>query len=130
MDRFILFIILTLYLNANTYFVSTKGNDKNSGTKVKPFATLKKAIQIAKAGDIINIRGGEYPFENKFNISGEEDKPITFQSYRYEKVIFVGPYGEDKIYNTNQNSMIGTFLVTGSYLKWHQWDIYQIKCFS
>jgi len=123
MNRFILFIILTLHLNANTYFVSTKGNDSNNGTKQRPFATLKKAIQIAKASDIINIRGGEYPFENRFNISGEKDKPITFQPYRDEKVIFVGPYGEDKIYDTNQNSIIGTFLVTGSYLIFKNFEL-------
>ena len=116
-------MILTLYIDANSYFVSTKGNNKNSGTKNRPFKTLKKAIQIVKAGDIVNIRGGKYPFENRFNISGEKDKPITFQAYKQEKVIFIGPYGEDKIYNTNQNNMIGTFLVTGDYLIFRNFEL-------
>jgi len=123
MNKLSLLIILTLYLNAHSYFVSTTGSDNYSGSRARPFATVKKAIQIAKAGDIINIRGGKYPFENRFNISGERDKPITFQPYRDEKVIFVGTYGEDKIYNTKQNSMIGTFLVTGSYLVFKNFEL-------
>ena len=114
---------MTIYINANSYFVSIKGNDKNSGAKNRPFKTVKKAIEIAKAGDTINIRSGEYPFQNRFNISGQKDKPITFQAYKEEKVIFVGPYGEDKIYDTNQNSMIGTFLVTGNYLIFKNFEL-------
>ena len=123
MNKFILFIILTPYIDANSYFVSTKGNNKNNGTKNRPFKTLKKAIQIVKAGDTVNIRGGKYPFENRFNISGRRDKPITFQAYQQEKVIFIGPYGEDKIYDTTRNNMIGTFLVTGNYLIFRNFEL-------
>ena len=123
MNKFILLTILTLYINANSYFISTKGNDKNSGDKNRPFQTIKKAIETVKAGDTVNIRGGEYPFQNIFNISGEKDKPIIFQGYKEEKVIFVGPYGKDKIYNINQNNMIGTFLVTGDYLVFKNFEL-------
>ncbi len=49
------------------FYVSTKGNDANDGSKSSPFATLNKAKQAAAeisenmTGDIIiNIEGGEY----------------------------------------------------------------------
>lgn len=75
------------------YYVSNKGNDKNPGTFDQPFLTWAKAIEIAKPGDIIYVRGGEYSFNTgKRNAvvikkSGSEGKPICLWAYPSEKPI-------------------------------------------
>ena len=56
---FYLFILIPLC--ATDYYVSTTGSDSNTGTSADaPFATIGKAAQMAKAGDIIYIAGGTY----------------------------------------------------------------------
>lgn len=42
------------------YYVAPSGNDKNAGTKDKPFASLNKANAVVNAGDTVWIRGGTY----------------------------------------------------------------------
>ena len=42
------------------WFVSTTGNDANSGTLASPFATLGKAASVAQPGQTIYMRGGTY----------------------------------------------------------------------
>ena len=49
---------------AATYFVAPTGNDSNIGAIDSPFATFTKAINQARAGDIILARGGTYDLTN------------------------------------------------------------------
>ncbi|MBN1183555.1 MAG: DUF4990 domain-containing protein [Bacteroidales bacterium] len=49
-----------LLLQANTYYVSTHGDDSNPGTIDRPFATWEKLSQVLVAGDVAYIRGGTY----------------------------------------------------------------------
>ncbi len=122
--RYILvLLIFFISIDANEYFVSPKGKDFNNGTIKKPFRTIKKVLSILKAGDIVNLRGGIYPFGNRFTISGKKGKPIIFQAYKDEKVIFVGPYPKSKVYNIHQNHAKGTFLVTGNYLVFKNFEL-------
>ena len=116
MRKIILFLIITFNINADNYFVSPNGNDSNSGTIQKPFKTINKALTVLNSGDTLYFREGIYPYGNKITISGEKDKPITFEPYQNEKVIFQGPYPKNKKYNIHQNHAKGTFLVTGDYL--------------
>ena len=44
----------------NTYYVSTTGSDSNRGNVNLPFATVEKAVSVAKPGDTIYVRGGTY----------------------------------------------------------------------
>lgn len=44
-----------------TIYVSTLGNDANSGTETSPFLTISKAIGVASTGDTIYVRTGNYP---------------------------------------------------------------------
>lgn len=44
----------------SVYYVAPNGNDKNAGTKDKPFASLNKANAVVNAGDTVWIRGGTY----------------------------------------------------------------------
>jgi Right handed beta helix region/Protein of unknown function (DUF1565) len=43
-----------------TYYVSTSGNDANSGTQTSPFQTIAKGLSVIKVGDTLYIRGGTY----------------------------------------------------------------------
>ena len=47
---------------ASLYYVSTNGNDSNSGTIDQPFLTIAKAVGIILAGDTIYVRGGIYSY--------------------------------------------------------------------
>ncbi len=123
MLKYIIIILFTLSLEANIYFLSPNGDDKNSGTIDKPFKTINRALTILKAGDILNIRGGEYPIGVKISISGTREKPITFQAYRDEKVSFVGSYGDNKIYDLNKNHSKDSFIVIGSWLIFRNFEV-------
>jgi nitrous oxidase accessory protein NosD len=46
--------------SAKSYFVSTSGNDSNSGTQGAPFETIGKAITTASTGDTIEISAETY----------------------------------------------------------------------
>lgn len=117
MKSFLILLCLTTVLfSQNSYFVSKKGKDSNRGTIKRPFKSLKKAISLVEAGDTIYIRSGRYPIYNRVYVKGEQDKPITIQAYKNEKVVFIGSYGKDKIYNLNQNASHDSFIVTGSWL--------------
>ena len=123
MIKYIILILVTLSLEANIYFISPNGDDKNSGSIDKPFKTIDRAVRVLKAGDTLNIRGGEYPIGVRISISGTREKPITFQAYRDEKVAFVGSYGENKIYDLNKNHSKDSFIVTGNWLIFRNFEV-------
>jgi len=79
------------------FYVSTNGNDENSGTKDSPFLTIEKAIEAVrntekagKNGIIVCIESGEYRVSS-LNFtkedSGTEECPVTYCSYNGEVVI-------------------------------------------
>ncbi len=79
------------------FYVSTKGNDENDGTKEKPFLTIEKAIDAVrktdksgKTGITVCIEAGEYrvsSLEFTKEDSGTADCPITYCSYNGEVVL-------------------------------------------
>jgi len=70
----------------NAYYVSTAGNDNNSGSLEYPFRTITKAAEIAQAGDIVYIRGGTYDETVIPQNSGSVGNYITFTNYPGENV--------------------------------------------
>ncbi|MFP4222751.1 MAG: right-handed parallel beta-helix repeat-containing protein [Phycisphaeraceae bacterium] len=66
------------------------GSDDHPGTLDKPFGTLQKAVDAAKAGDTIFIRGGRYHLDDQIQInkSGEEGKRLTVTAYPGETPVF------------------------------------------
>jgi uncharacterized protein YjdB len=82
--------------NAATYYVSTSGSDSNTGTYDKPWATLQKAVDMAKAGDVVYIRGGIYYPAKSVNWipneaigkDGTPSAPIRFLNYQNESPVF------------------------------------------
>jgi len=79
------------------FFVSTQGNDKNPGTKEKPFATIGKAqIEASKLKEAVNIilRGGTYYLTKPVVITSQDSRSgstaIVFKSFPGESVIISG----------------------------------------
>jgi parallel beta-helix repeat protein len=65
----------------HTYFVAPKGDDMAAGSADAPLQTLQAAARIARAGDTIIARPGEYAgFVLGWDVSqrGDANAPITF----------------------------------------------------
>jgi parallel beta-helix repeat protein len=78
---------------AHTLYVATKGSDSNTGSSIRaPLATISHALQIARPGDVINLREGIY--RQEIDLSGWRGgtalAPITLRSYRSENVVITG----------------------------------------
>ncbi len=54
----------------SSYYVSTTGNDSNSGTQAAPWRTIQHAADTARAGSTVNVRGGIYEELVSINASG------------------------------------------------------------
>ena len=69
-------------LNAPSFYVSAAGSDKADGrTETTAFATIKKGVAAAQAGDTVFVMDGVYPLGNgvSFNKSGTPTKWITLK---------------------------------------------------
>lgn len=74
------------------YFVSKDGDDKNPGTKERPFQTIEKlnSLQL-KPGDKIFLRGGdEFTGTLRLVLNGKQDSSIVVSSYGDSNAIING----------------------------------------
>lgn len=89
--------------SAMDFFVSPKGNDKNTGTISKPFASLERARNAVRAvqkdnkstgGITVWLRGGVYPLTTTFQLtsedSGTKESPVVYRAYGNEEVRITG----------------------------------------
>ncbi len=77
--------------SGTTYYVSTAGNDSNSGTLSAPWRTIQKAANTVKAGDTVQVRAGTYKEIVTLKTSGNATSGyITFQNYPGETPIVDG----------------------------------------
>ena len=81
-----LFWVLTFHVamgfstaKGTDFWVSSQGDDQESGTKRSPWRTLQHAANVVHAGDYVDILAGTY---DGFNIpaSGTKSAPITFHA--------------------------------------------------
>jgi len=78
------------------YFVDpVKGDDRNEGTKEKPWKTINRAVKQRqggplKPGDTVYLRGGTYYESVAVTVRGTAEKPITIRSYPGELAIIDG----------------------------------------
>jgi hypothetical protein len=83
---FILLVFLSVFLQAQTYYVSTSGDDATGiGTIDLPYKTITKAVSVAIAGDTVFVRGGTYSLSASISIS----KSGT-SSARYHLIAYPG----------------------------------------
>ena len=101
-----LHIVFALSLLGKTFYVAPYGDDLNDGSEQYPFKTLQKAIKSVKPGDKVYIREGVYPLKGEFISRGTKEKPIVFEAYPKEKVVFKGNRKkEDKFW------IVGSYLI-------------------
>jgi len=82
-----------------TLFVSTLGSDRNDGrSALTPLRTISQAGLIARAGDVVSIKGGTYSEYATLQNSGTSTSRITFMAAPGERVIVDGA---NKAPNTN-----------------------------
>lgn len=96
----LLLLLLTTAAQATELYVAPNGNDRNPGTKAKPFATLERArdvLRLMKRGPgatTIWIRGGVYQLDKTFTLEagdgGREDAPIVYRACEGETVRITG----------------------------------------
>ena len=67
------------------------GSDANPGTFAKPFRTIATGISVLKAGDVLNLREGNYVESLKIKgIHGSETLPIVIRSHEGEHATIDG----------------------------------------
>jgi parallel beta-helix repeat protein len=84
------FLFVAATTNAATWYVSTSGNDSNSGTLSSPFRTINKAAGVAKPGDEVLVRGGVYYGLVSISSKGTSSSRIVFRSYPGEIAVLDG----------------------------------------
>ena len=78
-------------LSKNTYYLGPDGSDQNVGSMEKPFKSIKKALEVLKAGDTLYLKEGRY-FDtlDLRSLSGGDDSPIVIAGISPEKVVIDG----------------------------------------
>ena len=134
---FILMVLLTVKLQAQvTFYVSTTGNDLNTGSQSQPLATLqgaRDAIRNYKNENGINhsfevlIESGNYimkaPLELNAMDSGSSNFPIIYKAVKGAKPVFSGG---KKItgFKVNSNGLWEAKIPESSYYKWNFDQLY------
>ena len=65
-----------------TFYVAPTGNDSNTGTRSKPFATLERARKAVRSAGTsakreIIVRGGAYEMRSAFTLGAEDSGTAT-----------------------------------------------------
>lgn len=108
MKKIILTILLTFFyvffatsVSAATYYISTTGNDINSGTQTSPWRTIQKAANTLNSNDIAIVSAGTYDETVAVSRSG-----IVFQTN--------GVVTMKGFYITGNNTTVTEFIVNDS----------------
>ena len=96
---------------SNIYYVSTNGNDSNSGTEDNPWRTIQKAADTLVAGDIVYVKDGSYAGVTGFANSGTEDNLIAFRAYPGDNVKI--ELGENNLLINKNYIRVEGFEITG-----------------
>ena len=94
-NLFIITLLIFSLVNVSAqqdFYVSTNGDDGNSGTLASPFATIQNAIDNITAGSTIYILAGTYSTETIWldNLHGSIGSTITIRNYQNDEVIVNG----------------------------------------
>ncbi|UOB08618.1 right-handed parallel beta-helix repeat-containing protein [Streptomyces sp. HP-A2021] len=75
-----------------TLVVAADGDDSGPGTLDRPLRTIQRAVDLAKPGDTISVRGGTYALTDNITIagSGTASQPITLSAHQGERVVVDG----------------------------------------
>jgi parallel beta-helix repeat protein len=76
--------------SAATLYVAPAGHDASAGSIDSPFQTITRAAQVAKPGDVVNVRAGIYSGTTVITSKGTAEAPIVFRSLPGETAILDG----------------------------------------
>lgn len=79
--------ITKLFAAGKVYYVSTTGNDTNSGTEFSPFKTFDKGVSALAPGDELLIYPGTYNQRLVVSKSGASGSPISIKPVQPNSVI-------------------------------------------
>jgi len=88
------------------YYVSTSGNDSNSGTSIgSPWKTITKANSTLTAGDTVEVRGGTYSNQQiaPSNSGTSDSNRITYKAYQSEIPLLTHSTRRDVIVLSNRD---------------------------
>ena len=139
-----------IQISATEYYVSPKGNDKNTGTVDSPFATLAKAQSMVQPGDTVYLRGGIYkPTTSQIMGTQIDIYACVFLmdksgKSKKERICYFGYPGERPVFDLSEvkptNKRVSVFYVSGSYLHFKNIEVIgtqvtitghtQSECFS
>ena len=111
--------LLTLFVSVSaalgqvntSYYVSPTGRDSNPGTQAAPWRTIQHAADTARAGSVVNVRGGIYEELVSINVSGNaSDGFVTFRSYPGETAVIeaehITPSGRQGVLTIHNQSYV------------------------
>ena len=91
------FVSISFVQAKSTFFVSPRGNDKNMGTKEKPFATIEKAqtqVRKTKGKVTVYLREGVYYLNKAIVFTAQDtrnaDEAVVYKNFDNEKVTVSG----------------------------------------
>lgn len=87
----LLFVAIITSFGQTNYYVSTTGNNNNSGTSTnQAWQSIQYSANNVLPGDTINIMAGTYNEKIDLTVSGSADNYITFKNYDSQNVILSG----------------------------------------
>jgi parallel beta-helix repeat protein len=73
--------------SGKSWFVATTGSDSAAGSLAAPFKSITKAVGVATAGDIIEVRAGTYSEAVVIRTAGTSTARITMRGYNGERPV-------------------------------------------
>jgi Periplasmic copper-binding protein (NosD) len=83
---------------AETFYVSTTGDDSAPGTFDRPWRTVQHALDTLTPGQTALVREGTYGENLRVTLDGSADKPITISSFGSEQAILRPAGGRENNY--------------------------------
>lgn len=87
---FLLLSILATPCFSATLYVDDDPGSLNLGTLAEPYTSIQTALNVAVAGDIIQVRDGIYNEKLWWSNSGTSGNPITLQNFPGEAPVLTG----------------------------------------
>ena len=87
-NLFLVFLLLACgHIQAQEFHVTKNGDDDNSGSQSAPWESIQHAMDNAAAGSTVYIHEGIYNEALYVNVSGSNNKYITFIAFQDDEVI-------------------------------------------